>query len=429
MKVLALADSCNPEWPSLPAVGYQYARAIAAHVELTVATQIRNRPNIEKVGISGATIVYLDTENIAAPIYSLGTKLRGGNAKGWTLQVAMDYPSYLAFEHSVYRQFKNELSSGHFDIVHRITPMSPALPSPMAQWSPTPFVLGPLNGNLTWPKAFMAEQLREREWISGLRGAYKYFPYSRATFARSRAILAAFDHTIADIPEEAKSRTINFPEVGINPDLFWRPHRTKKELFTILYAGRIVPLKLVDVVVQAFADSEILRNHRLIIVGDDPERSAIEKLIVQHKLSGCVKVLGNLPQSAVGELMRECDIFAFPSIRELGAGVVIEAMACGMACVVVDYGGPATLIGDGRGIKVPLGSKPQILHGFRSELEYLVRHPESLERLGAAAHDHAMTYFSWNAKAQKTVEIYDWVLGRTLRKPNFWAKSHQRGSS
>jgi glycosyltransferase involved in cell wall biosynthesis len=184
-----------------------------------------------------------------------------------------------------------------------------------------------------------------------------------------------------------------------------------------------VPLKLVDVIVQAFAESEILRNHRLIIVGDGPERSTVDKLILQHDLSNCVTVLGNLPQARVAELMRECDIFAFPSIRELGAGVVIEAMACGMACVVVDYGGPATLIGDGCGIKVTLGSKPQILNRFRCELEYLVRHPESVERLGAAAHKHAMTHYSWDAKAQKTVEVYEWILGRSNQKPNFWATS------
>jgi glycosyltransferase involved in cell wall biosynthesis len=421
MKVLALADACNPEWPSLPVVGYQYAKALAAHIELTVVTQIRNRPNIEKVGMGSAAIAYVDTEKIAAPIYSLGTKLRGGNAKAWTLQVAMDYPSYLAFEHSAYRKFKDHLSSGHFDIVHRITPMSPALPSPIAQWSQTPFVLGPLNGNLPWPKEFMAEQLREREWMRGLRRAYKYLPYSRSTFARSRAILAAFDHTIADLPVDAKPRSINFPEVGINPTLFWRPHRTNRTRLTILYAGRIVPLKLVDVVVQAFAESETLRRHRLIIAGDGPERAAIEELIQKHDLSDCVEVLGNVPQARVAELMRESDIFAFPSIRELGAGVVIEAMACGMACVVADYGGPAALIQDGCGIKVALGNRAQILNGFRTQLEYLVRNPECVERLGAAAHQHAMTHYSWDTKAKKTVEIYNWVLGRSQRKPNFWS--------
>src|SRR5262245_54355383 len=48
MRVLILADDCNPEWPSLPIVGYKAARAIAEHADVTVATHVRNRNNIEK---------------------------------------------------------------------------------------------------------------------------------------------------------------------------------------------------------------------------------------------------------------------------------------------------------------------------------------------------------------------------------------------
>ncbi len=420
MKILVLADVCNPEWPSLPIVGYQYAKALADHVDVTVVTQIRNRANIEKVGLGKAEVVYLDTEHIAAPMHRFAAAVRGGASVGWTLQMAMDYPSYIAFERSAFRRFKGALSTGTFDIVHRITPMSPTLPSPMASWTSVPFVLGPLNGNLPWPKAFLEEQRREREWLSHFRNAYKLLPYGRSTFKRSRAILAGFEHTINDLPESVRSHTICFPEVGILPELFSRPERTRRERMTILYAGRLVPYKLPDVVVQAFAMSPLLRQHRLLIVGDGPERPIIEKLIADHDLAGSVELAGHQPQARVAEMMRQSEIFAFPSIRELGAGVVIESMACGMATVAVDYGAPATLISSDRGIKVPLGNKQAIVAGFQAALEGLVSDPERAERLGIMAHNHAMTYYSWDAKARKTIEIYNWILGRSSGKPDFW---------
>ncbi len=224
----------------------------------------------------------------------------------------------------------------------------------MARWSPAPFVLGPLNGGLKWPRAFHSELVREREWLSWLRSVYRIFPYHRSTFRDSDAILAAFEHTICDVPKRDLPRVFDVPEVGFDPNIFkpansHRNHARK----TILFVGRFVPYKLPQLAVRAFVIRPALRAHRLVMIGDGPERSAVEQLVRSHGLESCVDLLGWKSQAEVATLMREADIFAFPSIRELGAGVVIEAMACGLPCVVVDYGGPGGLISEGRGIKVP----------------------------------------------------------------------------
>jgi glycosyltransferase involved in cell wall biosynthesis len=423
MRVLLLADLCNPDWPSLPVVGYNTARSIADHADAVIVTQVRNRENLERVGgVGRAEVVYLDTEKIAAPIYKAAVALRRGTATGWTLQMAMDYPSYVAFELAAWRRLRGELAAKRFDVVHRITPMSPTLPSPMARLSPVPFVLGPLNGNLPWPSGFGAELRREREWLSYLRNAHKLLPFSRTTYTRAAAVLAAFDHTLADLPASVRDRAINFPEVGIDPAVFSAPERPKRERLTVLYAGRLVPYKLPEVVVRAFAASPALRRHRLVVAGDGPERPRLEAIVREHGLEGCVELVGQKTQAQIGALMRDAEIFAFPSIRELGAGVVVEAMACGMACVVVDYGGPATLIGPDRGVKVPLADKDALVARFAAELDALVADPDRTARLGAAAHAHAMDHYAWDVKARKTLEIYEWVLGRRSERPDFWTR-------
>jgi hypothetical protein len=43
-----------------------------------------------------------------------------------------------------------------------------------------------------------------------------------------------------------------------------------------------------------------------------------------------------------------------------------------------------------------------------------------------AARNYTETYYSWDAKARKTLEIYNWVLGRQEEKPDFW---HQPNAS
>lgn len=420
-RVLILADVCNPEWPSLPIVGYNYAKALAEHADVHVVTQIRNRENIERAGFGRARVSYLDTEPVAAPIHKLALLLRRGDAAGWTIQMAMDYPSYLAFEWLAARRFGKALRGGEYDLVHRITPMSPTLPSAMAASCPVPFVLGPLNGNLPWPEHFRGERSRERERLSVVRSAYKLLPYYRSTYAKPAAILAGFEHTLADLPQRALERAINFPEVGIDPARFSVPQRPVRERMTVLYAGRLVPYKLPDVVISAFARSPELRRHRLVIAGEGPERPMMERLIAAEGLADCVEMHGRVTQARVAELMREAEIFAFPSIRELGAGVVVEAMACGMASAVVDYGAPGTLVDETRGIKVALGDKESIVRSMTAALEGLVRDPARTAKLGRAAHEHALRYYAWDQKAKKTLEVYDWVLGeRRAPKPDFW---------
>jgi glycosyltransferase involved in cell wall biosynthesis len=420
MRVLILADDCNPEWPSLPVVGYKAARAIAEHCDVVVATHIRNRENIEKAGFGKAQVRYIDSEYIARPMFKLAQFMRGTAQAGWTTGIALAYPSYLAFEREVWKAVKRELKLGKFDIVHRITPMSPTLPSPMASWSPAPFVLGPLNGGLRWPSAFTGQLKRERDFLWYVRDFYRVLPYQRSTYKKAGAVLAAFPHTIDDLPRHAQADALDFPEVGIDPLLFDRhTERPARKQKTILFVGRFVPYKLPELVVRAFAERPALHAHRLIMVGDGPERSAIEQLVHARGIADRVDLPGWKSQAEVAQIMKDSDIFCFPSIRELGAGVVVEAMACGLACVVVNYGGPATLIDHNRGVKLPLTDTERLTADFGAALESLVADEHTTIRLGEAARQHVLKLYTWDAKARKTLDVYNWVLGRGPR-PEFY---------
>jgi len=361
---------------------------------------------------------------VAAPMHRLSKLVRRGDQYAQTAAVALAWPAQVAFEWEAWKRYKRELKDGRFDVVQRLTPMSPTLPSPMARWSPVPFVLGPLNGALAWPPGFEQELRREREYLRYARAAYRLMPFYRSTYAHSACILAAFEHTIADLPQSARARTIDFPEVGIDPKVFSCPgDRPQRDRLTFLYAGRLVPYKCPDVALRAFAASAELRKHRLVIVGDGPERERLQADVSALGLDGTVEILGQRPQSEVGRLMREAEVFVFPSIRELGAGVVIEAMACGCVPVVVAYGGPAALVTEETGSRVPLGSKPEIIDSFRVALESLARDRPRIRRLARAAHQRAIGRFSWDIKARKMIEVYEWVLGRRAHPPEFECES------
>jgi glycosyltransferase involved in cell wall biosynthesis len=420
MRVLLMAEDCNPEWPSLPIVGYQMVKALSRICDVALATHVRNRPNLTG-RLRDVEVSFMDNEYVAAPLHKLATWVRRGNQANWSAAVAGAYPGAIAFDREVYKHFKSRLEAGQFDVVHRLTPMSPALPSPMATWSPAPFVLGPLNGGLAWPEEFRAELVRERETLRMLRNAYKWLPYHRSTFRDAAAILASFQHTLADLPEGARQRCIDFPEVGVAPELFQHPgDRPDKPQLVFISVGRFVPLKLLDVALRVFAESPKLRAHKLVLVGDGMERAALERQAAEQNLGGVVEFAGWMNQGEVAARLRNADVFFFPSIRELGGGVVVEAMACGCVPVVVDYVGPGGLVaGHDCGVAVPLGNKDQLVRRFIEVLERYVDDRELRLRHGQAAYERAIEHFSWDSKARKVLEVYDWVTGRRSLRPRF----------
>jgi glycosyltransferase involved in cell wall biosynthesis len=87
-------------------------------------------------------------------------------------------------------------------------------------------------------------------------------------------------------------------------------------------------------------------------------------------------------------------------------------MASGLPCVVVDYGGPADLVGENAGIRVPMAPRRELVEGLRAAMERLVERPELCGRLGRAAAETVRAHYTWDAKAERIVSFYDEVLDR-----------------
>ncbi len=414
LRILVLADQFNPEWPSLPIVGYKFANALAQIAEVTVVTHVRNRENVEKAGVFLGTVDYVDTEWLAGPMYRAATWLRGGTEVNWSTSTIMEYLPYLTFERTAYQRYKAQLKAGEFDLIHRITPMSPTLPSYCAGKGGVPFVIGPLNGALPWPAAFMEEQKRERERARSLRDFYKYLPYARATQRKASAVLAAFDHTIADLDFTDAAKLIPCPEIGYDPTIFHadrtRPAFGHDGPYEFLFAGRLVPYKVPEASVRAFATSERLRQHKLTVLGDGPEMERLQAIVAEHDAQDCIRFEGRKTQAEVADAMRRADAFVFPSIRELGAGVVIEAMACGAMLMVSDYGAPGDLCAQGRGVTIDMQPMEGLVADNRAAMEACLNDPAAHQAIAAKGLEFAQNGFTWDARAAWTCKVYEAVL-------------------
>ena len=404
---------------SEPLIGFHMARALSNHAEIVVVTNNFFRPSIEdNGGLGRAEVAYIDQEAAWHRTGSFVAKL--GLSAGFTTLVSL--PQSLAFERAAWRRFRDELAEGRFDLVHRINPVSSAFPSAMANLSPVPFVVGPVNGGLPFPTQFRRELHQEREWLRYVRGAVRFIPSLRATYRKASAVLASGQHTIDTLPIRRRDNVFNLMEVGVDTERFQPPEaRPIRERTTFLFVGRLVPFKCVRLAIDAFAASPTLRRHRFLILGVGPERAALEDQVRRLDLGATVEFLGQRPNHEIAALMWEADVFVFPSIRESGGLVVAEAMASGLACVVADHGGPSNILTDRAGIKIPIGEPDVVAARFRVALESLAEDHSLRDRLGRAARERILQHFTWEGKARKIVEVYRWVLGLRSDKPDLEA--------
>ncbi|RWR08161.1 glycosyltransferase family 4 protein [Paenirhodobacter populi] len=422
-RVLLIAEAANPEFVSVPLVGWSVAQALREVADVHLVTQIRNREAILRAGLTeGRDFTVINSEKVAGPLYRAANALRMGSGKGWTLMQAVSSFSYRYFEHVVWQQFGPALRGGEYDIVHRVTPLSPTAQSPIApklKAQGVPFVLGPLNGGVPWPAGFDRERRREREWLSYVRGAYKLLPGREATLRSAAAILVGSRHTESEIPDAYREKCVYIPENAIDPERFnLRAVAPGEGPLRICFVGRLVPYKGADMLLEAAAPLLRTGRARIEIIGDGPMRAELEALATREGITAGVTFHGWLEHREVQKVMASCSLLGFPSIREFGGGVVLEAMALGMAPLIVDYAGPGELVTPGTGFKVPIGPREQIIAGVRAELERLVDRPEEIAQAGAAAFDRVQEKFTWARKAEQIAEVYDWVLGRRADRPD-----------
>lgn len=417
-RVLVIAEAANPEWVSVPLIGWSLAEALRGVADIHLVTQVRNRDAILRKGwVEGTDFTSIDTEAVAAPAWKLSQVLRMGESRGWTVVQAVNSLTYPWFERKVWQAFGPAIRRGDYDIVHRITPLSPAASGSLAakcRAAGVPFVLGPLNGGVPWPRGFEAEQKQEGEWLSRFRGLLKVFPGRRRMLNACSAILYASRFTRRDIPDSLADRCIYLPENAIDPARFFRQAAPEPGTLKACFIGRFVPLKGLSMLIEAARPLLEAGKMELHLVGDGPLTPALK---AQAQGLPAITFHGWLKHEEVQDVAARCHVLTFPSIREFGGGAVLEGMALGLAPLVVDYGGPADLVTPEVGIKVPLTDRDGTTAALRKALETMAADPAQTARMGQAARQRVTDLFTWPRRAEQIATIYDWVLGRRPTRP------------
>ena len=226
--------------------------------------------------------------------------------------------------------------------------------------------------------------------------------------------LEAWKHPQDQEADAAAAATLK--RLGIDPD---RP--------TIVFVGRITRQKGLPHLLRAC--EQLPEDVQVILCAgapDTPEiKAEVEGLVarLREKRTGVVWIEEMLPRPELIAVLAASDVFVCPSVYEPLGIVNLEAMAVGLPVVGSATGGIPDVIVDGEtGLLVPI---EQVQDGtgtpidparfeadLAERLTTLVTDTEAARTMGQAARRRVEEHFAWEAIAQRTMDVYNWVLAQ-----------------
>ncbi len=231
-----------------------------------------------------------------------------------------------------------------------------------------------------------------------------------STADEAEALTALYDADPAKVRTVAPGVDLELfrpgPSAGARARLGLRP-----DALTLLFVGRIQPLKAPDVLLRAAAllqaDPALAGRLQVVVLGAPSgtglaQPHYLESLRDELELGDIVQFRPPAPRGVVADYYRAADLTVVPSYNESFGLVALESQACATPVVAAAVGGlPTAVADDVSGVLVD-GHDPQ---QWTKVLSDLLRTPSVLHRLSAAARPHAER-FSWDRTAEGLVAAY-----------------------
>jgi glycosyltransferase involved in cell wall biosynthesis len=218
--------------------------------------------------------------------------------------------------------------------------------------------------------ALLAAAYSGTTWSLSLHGPTEFFDVERfrpGRKAEHAALVACIsDHTrgqLMTLTAPKHWERFHVVRLGVEPEVipFHEPAATADPL-RVLNVARMVGPKGHAILLEGLAGA-VAEGVDLCatLVGDGPERAAVQSLAERLGLSARVELTGALPADRTLELYAEADAFCLPSFAEGLPVVLMEAMAAGVPVIATRASGTPELVEDGQtGLLVSPGRADQV---------------------------------------------------------------------
>ena len=285
-----------------------------------------------------------------------------------------------------------------YDVVH-FHALGPSLFTPVSKTFSSAKVLTTCHG-LDWKRAkwgaFSSRVIKAGE-RSAVRFADRLVVVSEALqryFLQTYGIEATYIEN-APVTYAASDRTFRF---GRSLGLESRKY--------LLFLGRLVPEKRVDLLLQAFQRLRP-RGWKLVLVGDKSDTGAYTARLLQgaaHNRN--IVFTGELRGATLSEIVRGARLFVLPSDVEGLPLALLEAMHEGIPTVASDIPVHSQVLGSDRGLLFKTGD----LDDLQDQLGWAMTHPQQMRTMARRARGYVRSHHNWDVITQKYLDLYESLL-------------------
>lgn len=178
----------------------------------------------------------------------------------------------------------------------------------------------------------------------------------------------------------------------------------------LLYLGRLIPRKGVDVALSAFASiANRFPSVRMTIAGDGPARTALENQAAELGLRDLIDFVGWVTPENIPALINTATIMVMPSRREPFGLVALEAAQMARPIIATRVGGLSEVVEHGQ---TGLSVENENVNEFAEAMSILLEHPETATHMGQTARSRAIERFSWT----RCVDAYDTAYRKLIQE-------------
>ena len=411
MKVLLSAYYCLPSEGSESAIGWNWAREIAAcEHKVFVITRSINRNAIETAlsqnPIPGLQFLFHDLSPTIQPLAHLPVS---------------SYLYYLVWQSTAAKAAQRAHSSEHFDLVQHITMANFRFPTFMWKLG-VPLIFGPVGGGEDTPKKLRRGLgLRGRLWDLPRRVSNLFVAggLMNATYAHSTQIVVTTTETLREIPFPYRQKSRIQQAVGTDsigpryPDrISTIPSNSTRTKLNLLFAGRLLPWKGLHLGLKAMAAmGPDIQHVHLTVVGSGSDEPRLRRLAQRLGIDQSLTWIPWMDRRDLARLYSQFNLFLFPSLHDSGGMVVLEAMSFGVPVLCLDLGGPGMTVDNRCGFVIPTTdrSEEQVVRLMADCLSQLLSDPRNLELLSKGARHHVES-LTWQAVVAKTYGAFTTTL-------------------